>query len=153
MRVSDYIKSKVYFHLGYGNLQGIPVGDVAALNNAMDNVFSDGQYNFIKQIVDRCDIAWANTQPGELSSVVDTYSGDINRTVLHNDLLKTYRDLWEIYTGETDMLAAEFNAVNYRHQDSRRLRFAAFGGEYLQSLPGTRDTSVGTKLYLFNNFA
>lgn len=146
-------KSRTYFHLGYGNGSGIPAGDLAQLEEACAQVRNDYQLKRIKEILNRCDAAWEQTEPGTGASSSELYVGDINRSV-QRTFLGDSSILWhENYLRETDFLAQELNVPNYRQPGARAFTYARHGGEYVNAIPGPADTSVGSRLYLFRRFA
>lgn len=151
--LSSLDTSRCFFHLGYGNGSGIPAGDVAQLTEATKKVRDDYQLQRVKQILVRCDRAWEQTELGEGISSSEFYAGDINRSVQRTFTAESYAVWHENYLRETDFLAQELNVPNYRQEGSRAFAYSRWGGEYINSVPGAADTSVGTRIYLYRRFA
>lgn len=146
-------RSRVRFHLGYGNMAGIPTGDTARLEEAMDTVYDAYQMRRIQQILSRCDSAWDAAAPGTGGPVSkELISGDINRSVIRTtDPFRAQEIAYQYYLRETDNLAQELWVANYRREENLRYRFERSGGEYINLLRGVADTAVGAAQYEFTN--
>jgi hypothetical protein len=72
--------------------------------------------------------------------------GDANRTIAISDPLSADSQYREIYLRECDRLAESLYVANYRREDVRRYAFERSGSEFIMSVPGPADPSVGTRL-------
>lgn len=148
-------RSRVYFHLGYGSGAGIPTGDLARLEEAMDTVRDSYQLARIREILNRCDEAWTASKPGTGGAVSkELISGDINRSVIRTtDPYRAQEIAYRDYLRETDNLAQELWVANYRQEVHLRYRFERSGGEHINLLKGVADTAVGAAQYELSNNA
>lgn len=138
-------RSRVRFHLGMGSTAGIPEGDVARLEEAMDTVYDNYQLYRIQDILTRCDEAWEAARPGTGGPVSkELISGDINRSVIRTtDPFRAQEIAYQNYIRETDNLAQELWVANYRQERHLRYRYERSGGSYINLLKGVADTAVG----------
>lgn len=138
--------SRCYRHLGFGNGEGIPAGDVGRLNKAVQLVRDSYQRDHLKAILDRCDSAWVKTQLGgsENYESQEIYAGDINRTIRRDRPGEGRRIWWEYYLGCTDELAHELWVPNYWRDENLRYRFSDHGGEFILSVPGPSGEFLAT---------
>ena len=137
-----------------GSGAGIPVADLARLEEAMDTVRDTYQHRRIEQILDRCDDAWDAATPGTGGPVSkELISGDINRSVIRTtDPFRAQEIAYQYYLRETDNLAQELWVANYRREENLRYRFERSGGEHITLFRGVADTAVGAAQYeLANN--
>lgn len=145
-------KERVKFHLGYSSYAGIPAGDVEILEEAMDDIASEVQEQYIIQLLDRLDLVWELKDPTNPSTYTQAqiYAGDINRT--RKDL--SPRDaarLWNaIYLEMTDELARTLWVSNYRQERNLIHRYARSGATYINAAPGHAIPNVGSNLYLYS---
>lgn len=148
-------KSRTRFHLGFGNVQGIPAGDVARLEEAMNTIYDNYQEMRIIQILDRCDEAWELTQAGADGDYLtrEIYSGDINRANVRSEPGRSWKTWWENYLRQTDLLAQQLWVPNYNREEQMRYRFERSGGEYINVVPGVADTSVASRIHTIQLFA
>jgi hypothetical protein len=136
---SEYQK-RARWHL-FGTGAGIPAGDRARLEEAMNQIPDDTTLGYVVSLVNRCDSAWndiGNAQ-GVITVSAETYAGDLNRTVArgqrNSQLVEYYYD---IYYRHVDQLARRLWVPDYTTPNSDYYRYARFGGEYVNSLPGTQ---------------
>lgn len=154
MRLSDYDADRVRFHLGFNLGSQIPAGDCARLEEAMNRIPSSFWYEKITNQLDRCDRAWdasevlkeVATEGLIAPSRQQAIFGDANRTIAISDPLSADSQYREIYLRECDRLAESLYVPNYRREDVRRYAFERSGSEFIMSVPGPADPSVGTRL-------
>jgi hypothetical protein len=146
MQLDSFLKSKVRWHLGY-NLTSIPAGDLARLEEALDNIQDSYWYSKIVEQVNRCDEAEKRTDmTGSVNndtvprSRIESIAGDVDRTIATSDFKDTLR------------LAMHLYVPNYRNPEQARYRFNREGAEFIQALPGPADVAVGTRLMLESSF-
>lgn len=150
-RLDPYNRSRCAFHLGYGNRQGIPAGDVARLEEAMNQVYDNYQANRIQQILTLCDTAFAKvTGLNEQFQEVELIAGDINRSVQRGKTSGNFVANYQQYVNVTDLLAQELWVPNYRQEMNLRYRFERSGAEYIKAIPGIADTAVGSSIAEIN---
>jgi hypothetical protein len=147
-------QSRCRFHLGFGNYDGIPAGDVARLEQAMNSIKDNYQLRQVVIILDMCDNVFANIDPTSTDSIYTKQitTGDINRANIVSTPVETYKAWRTAYLQTTDLLAQELWVPNYRQEGQMRYRFERNAGEYIMSIPGVADTSIGTKIYLWKNY-
>lgn len=152
--LSTYDRSRCYHHCGFASGAGIPTGDIAALEEAMDRVRDFYQANVIEAILTSCDATWEDYLAGGTKrNSKELISGDINRSVQRSvDPMKAKQQAWEEYLSNTDRLAQFLWVPNYWQESSLRYRYERSGGEHINLLPGIADTAVGASQYeLFNS--
>ena len=154
MKLDTYLKSKIRRHLGY-NLTSVPAGDIARLEEALDNVQDTFWYDKIVEQISRCDAAEKRTDmTGSVNNDtvprnrIESIAGDVDRTVATSDFKETLKTWTEIYMFECDRLALHLYVPNYRNPLQARYRFEREGAEFIQALPGPADIAVGTRLML-----
>lgn len=148
-------KERVYFHLGYGNRDGVDAGDVAQVEEAFTTIRSDYMLNRILEQLDICDEAWAAsrlTRTGGRFTTKEIYLGDINRSI-SRESAKDNRVWWENYIKETDELAQLLWCPNYRREGMDRLRFERSAQAFIRAIPGVADTSVSSRKLEFQQLA
>ena len=141
MQLDEFIKSKCKWHLGY-NQTSIPAGDLARLEEALNNVQDSFWVSKIIEQVGRCDEAENITPAGRRENI----AGDVDRTISTTDYTDTLKTWTGIYLYETDRLAQHLYVPNYRNPEQARYRFNREGAEFIQALPGPADVAVGTRL-------
>ena len=62
MQLNDFQKSKVRFHLGYNSGAQVPAGDRSRLEEAMSLVPDNYFYDQIVYQINRCEVAWEQSQ-------------------------------------------------------------------------------------------
>lgn len=151
MELNDYDKSRCRWHVGYNVGANLPAGDIARLEEAMARVPDSYFYSQVLEHLNRCDKAWnvsqifkSETQPQP--SRVERITGDSERAIFSSDPLKADQDYREIYLREVDRLAESLYVANYRREEVRRYAFDRSGGEFIMTIPGPADTSVGTQI-------
>lgn len=149
-------KSRARWHL-MGSGGGVPAGDKAAIEEAMDTLPDDYTLQQVRLQLDRCDQTWALTRVSEESDPPifqrEIYAGDINRTIVRSAQDKRLRDYyWSIYYAEVEQLARILWVPEYRTPASDHWRFARGGGEYVQALPGVADSCISDRIMLSTNY-
>ena len=164
MELNDYLKTKVRFHLGYNAGAQLPAGDRARLEEAMALIPDEYWYDQIVYHLKRCDNAWQvsaylpddildpNGQGVVNFSRQEVLSGDVQRTINTSDPLKGDEYFREIYLRECDRLAESLYVANYRRPEVRRYAFDRAGSEFILAVPGPADTSVGSRIYLAEEY-
>ena len=111
MKLDTFLKSKVRWHLGY-NTTSIPAGDLARLEEALDNVPDSFWYSKIVEQAERCDEAEKRTDmTGTMNNStvprgrVESIAGDVDRTIATTDFKETLKTWTQTYMYETDRLA------------------------------------------------
>ena len=158
MQLDTFIKSKVRWHLGY-NLTSVPAGDLARLEEAMNNVQDSFWVSKIVEQISRCDEAEKRTDmTGTMNNEtvprgrIESIAGDVDRTIATTDFKETLKTWTGIYLYETDRLAMHLYVPNYRNPEQARYSFNREGAEFIQALLGPADVAVGTRLILENSF-
>jgi len=158
MQLDSFLKSKIRWHLGY-NTTSIPAGDLARLEEALNNVPDSFWYQKLVEQVNRCDEAEKRTDmTGSTNNNtvprnrLENIAGDVDRTITTTDFKETLKTWTEIYLYETDRLALHLYVANYRNPMQARYRFEREGAEFIQALPGPADVAVGTRFYFEYNF-
>ena len=153
MQLDSFLKSKIRWHLGY-NTTSIPAGDLARLEEALNNVPDSFWYSKLVEQVSRCDEAEKRTDmTGSVNNNsvprnrLENIAGDVDRTITTTDFKETLKTWTEIYLYETDRLALHLYVANYRNPMQARYRFEREGSEFIQALPGPADTAIGTRFY------
>jgi len=158
MQLDNFLKSKIRWHLGY-NTTSIPAGDLARLEEALDNVPDTFWYQKLVEQVNRCDEAEKRTDmTGSANNNtvprnrLENIAGDVDRTITTTDFKETLKTWTEIYLYETDRLALHLYVANYRNPMQARYRFEREGAEFIQALPGPADVAIGTRIHFEYNF-
>ena len=153
MQLDSFLKSKIRWHLGH-NTTSIPAGDLARLEEALNNVPDSFWYSKLVEQVSRCDEAEKRTDmTGSVNNNsvprnrLENIAGDVDRTITTTDFKETLKTWTEIYLYETDRLALHLYVANYRNPMQARYRFEREGAEFIQALPGPADTAIGTRFY------
>lgn len=141
--LSQTYQERCLWHL-VGTAAGVMAGDLARIYEAMNNIPSDSALRYVQELIDTCDEAWRDLKVAKNITTVsaETYAGDLNRTVARGqrnlELIKYYRDLYYYWV---DQLARKLWTPEYTTPDSDYYRYARFGGEYVNSLPGSKGAS------------
>jgi len=158
MQLDSFLKSKVRWHLGY-NTTSIPAGDLARLEEAVNNIPDSFWYSKIVEQISRCDEAEKRTDmTGSVHNNtvprnrIKDNAGYVDRTIATSDFRDTLKTWTAIYIYETDRLALHLYVPNYRNPEQARYRFDREGSEFIQALPGPADVAVGTRLMFETNF-
>ena len=124
--------------MGY-NTTSIPAGDLARLEEALDNVPDSFWYSKIVEQIERCDEAEKRTDmTGTMNNStvprgrVESIAGDVDRTIATTDFKETLKTWTQIYMYETDRLALHLYVPNYRNPEQARYRFNREGAEFIQ---------------------
>jgi hypothetical protein len=150
MRVDEFNRSRIRFHLGYGNRAGIPAGDVAVLEMAMSQIDGNYQFNQLKRLLDRADQLYENWTAMKVDSQVskELISGDLNRSVIRTlDPKMARKQAHESYLEIVQEIAQNLWVPNYREEVYQRYRFERGAGDYLDLVPGLPDTAIGAAQY------
>jgi len=154
MRLNDYDISRAAFHLGLNDGSMVPAGDMARFEEAVNRIPDSHWYERIVNQLDRCDRAWTASEvmkdvatTGALApSRTQRIFGDSNRSISISDPLNADSQYREVYLRECDRLAETLYVANYRREEVRRYAFERSGSEFIMSIPGPADTSVGTRI-------
>ena len=154
MRLNDYDISRAAFHLGMNEGASVPAGDMARFEEAVNRIPDSHWYDRITNQLDRCDRAWDASEvmkgvatTGEMApSRTQRIFGDSNRSISISDPLNADSQYREVYLRECDRLAETLYVANYRRDEVRRYAFERSGSEFIMSVPGPADTSVGTRI-------
>jgi hypothetical protein len=157
VRLNDYDISRAAFHLGMNEGAQTPAGDMARFEEAVNRIPDSHWYDRVVNQLDRCDRAWYASEvlkdvqtTGQLApSRTQNIFGDANRAIQISDPLNADTQYREIYLRECDRLAETLFCANYRREQVRRFAFERSGGEFILSVPGPADTSVGTRILEF----
>lgn len=147
--LSEYDTERAFFHLGYGSAINIDVGDVDRLSNAINDIRSDYIRDQIINILDRCDRIYADMDITTTSfgTIVETYIGDINRSVTRVDLRDVSQLLRSTYQEETDRLAKILAVSNYNSPYMDQFRYSHDNAStYIKNtVLGPADTSIASR--------
>ena len=154
MRLNDYDISRAAFHLGMNEGASVPAGDMARFEEAVNRIPDSHWYDRITNQLDRCDRAWDASEvmkgvgsTGQMApSRTQRIFGDSNRSIEISDPLNADSQYREVYLRECDRLAETLYVANYRRDEVRRYAFERSGSEFILSVPGPADTSVGTRI-------
>ncbi len=148
MKLQGLHRDRCYYHLGYGNAAGIPAGDLARLEEALDTIKSDYMHHKVLEQLDRCDRAWELSElanDGGRFQSKSLYTGDINRAII-NISAKDNRVWWENYLQEGRRLAQLLWVPFYYDEESLRYRFERTGADFISTIPGVADTCAVSRL-------
>lgn len=152
MKLSDFDKSRVRYHLGY-YVTSVPAGDYARLEEALNTVPDSYFYSKIVRQLERCDEAEKKTEVATTPSTrVENIVGDVDRTIRSSNAKEALKVWDEIYLYETNRLAYILYVPNYKDPMQARYRYERSGAEFIQAMPGPADVSVGSNLYLNLNW-
>ena len=148
MKLSDFDKSRVRYHLGYFTVS-VPAGDYARLEEAMNTIPDSYFYDKISVQLGRCDTAEKKTEVATSPSTrLESIAGDVDRTIKSSNEKEALKIWNEIYLYESNRLAGILYVPNYKDPVQARYRYERSGAEYIQSLPGPADTAVGSRVFL-----
>ena len=154
MQLNDFQKSKVRFHLGYNAGAQVPAGARSRLEEAMALVPDTYFYDQIVYQINRCEVAWKQSQFYSDSGLpvgfsrLEEIAGDVQRTIRTTDPLKADADSYELYLRECDRLAETLYVANFKRPEVRAFGFERSGAEFIMAIPGPADTAVGTRIML-----
>ena len=148
MKLSDFDKSRVRYHLGYFTVS-VPAGDYAQLEEAMNTLPDSYFYDKIAIQIGRCDTAEKKTEVASSPSTrLESIAGDVDRTIKSSNAKDALKIWNEIYLYETNRLAGILYVPNYKDPMQARYRYERSGAEFIQALPGPADTAVGSRMVL-----
>ena len=124
--LAEFYKQRIRWHLN-GLQSGIPLGDLARLEQAMDQIPDTYARTRVYEAIDRCDDAYAATRTlvrGMDVTESQSYIGDINRTVTRAEKsTKLWSQYWDVYQRCIEELANRLWAPyfyggrgEYRHE-------------------------------------
>lgn len=148
-------RERCYFHLGYGNRDGIDAGDVAQVEESFTTIRSSYMLNRILEQLDICDDAWEAsrlTRSGIRYTTKEIYLGDLNRSI-SRDSSKDNRLWWDNYLKESQELAQLLWVPNYRMESMQRFRYERSAQAFIRAIPGVADTSVSSRRLEFAQLA
>jgi len=152
VKLSDFDKSRVRYHLGY-YVVSVPAGDYARLEEAMNTVPDSYFYSKIIIQIDRCDTAEKKTEVATTPSTrVENIAGDVDRTIRSSNAKEALKTWDEIYLYETNRLAHILYVPNYKDPFQACYRYERSGAEFIQAMPGPADVSVGSNIFLAENY-
>jgi hypothetical protein len=146
MKLDPHNRDRCRFHLGYGNRGGIPAADVAILEQAMDTIDGNYQYNRLIELLDECDNLYTNWRSMRVDDQVskELISGDLNRSVIRTlDPAMARKQAWARYMDLVREITQNLWVPNYRDDVYLRYRFERGAGDYLNLIPGVADTAIG----------
>lgn len=150
--LSQLDKERVYFHLGYASRVAIDVADVARIEEACNEIYSDYLKGKLEDLLDICDLTYEQ-KFAVLNNWYDArelYQGDINRASRRVEPAKQQRIWQEEYLRVTDELAKELRVTNYNRPDSWAFTHYRSGASYVGAIPGPADTSVSSRRVEFD---
>ena len=154
MKLSEYEKSRVRYHLGY-LVVSVPAGDYARLEEATNTIPDSFFYNKIITQLGRCDTAEKKTEMAAASAPstrLENIVSDVDRTIRSSNIKEALR-LWDdVYLYETNRLAQILYVPNYKDPMESRYRYERSGAEFIEALPGPADVSTGSNVYLHSNY-
>lgn len=145
--LSQYDKERAYFHLGYASRVAIDAADVARLEQACNEVWSDYQKTQLTKLLDICDMTYEQKflVLNNWFDAREIFTGDVNRSSRRSEPQKQAR-IWESeYLKVTDQLAKELRVTNYNRPDSWTWTHERNAGAYIKAIPGPADTSVASR--------
>lgn len=152
MNLSDFDKSRVRYHLGY-YVTSVPAGDYARLEEAMNTVPDSFFYSKIVRQLARCDEAEKKTEVATSPSTrIENIAGDVDRTIRSSNAKEALKVWDEVYLYETNRLAYILYVPNYKDPMQARYRYERSGAEFIQAMPGPADVSVGSNIFLCENY-
>ena len=145
-------KERVYFHLGYSSRVAIDVADIARLEEACNELYSDYVKARLVDLLDRADLTYEQKflVTNNWYDAREIYEGDINRASRRNEPAKQQRIWQEEYLRVTDEIAKELRVTNFNRPDSWIYTHYRSGETYLKSIPGPADTSVSSRIVEFD---
>lgn len=152
--LSDLEKSKARFHL-VGTGAGVPAGDLARIEEALDNIPDETIKSYVVNLINNCDRLWTLclSSDNQQNVTAELYSGDINRSTLRSRRDPGTMEFWyTAYFKAVDQLAHVLWVPEYRTPNGDHFRYARSGGDYLNSLPGQQGPS-GDAVLLALKFA
>lgn len=150
-QLSAIERDRARFHLGYASYSGIPAQDVAQLEGALNEIWSNTIYSYVLKQLNICEEAWeATNQLEERSGEKSLFTGDINRANVRWNLGSELRRWNVFYDHCVNELAVTLHVFNYRDEQIRSNRFERWGSEYINAIPGPADTSISDHIVIQN---
>lgn len=140
-------KERVYFHLGYGSRVGIDAGDIARVEQACTEVYSDDLKLRIIHILDIADKTYAQTYLVENTwyDSKDLIVGDSNRSSRRVEPQKQ-QQIWQAeYSRICRDLAKLLRVTNYNDSNAWQWTHDRNSQAYINIIPGVADTSVASR--------
>ena len=138
--LDDTYKKLARWHL-VGTGAGVPAGDLARVEEAINEIPDETILLKVKQVINWCEAAWSDLQfvQNTITMNAESYAGDINRIVTRAQKGEQVMEFYhKVYYQRVDMLARTLWVPEYRTPDNDHVRYARHGGEYVKSLPGTQ---------------
>lgn len=142
-------KERVFFHLGMPSRAGVPAGDVAEVEQALNEIPSDYVKGQVLSTLDICDLLFEARNPINTQArftLREIYAGDINRSVVR-DIIDDIGDWERLYVKWTDELALQLSVPNYRNEGYQSLKFARTNESFVNTIPGPADTAIGSSKF------
>lgn len=121
--LTDENQAKVKFHLGYN--YSVPPADYARVLNAMTTIPDDWTVTRIGELINRCEVAYANTAIDEgviIDNERESFNGTEGAVVTQQTTLFGSRDTYNLryrdYMNECRNLAITLGVRNYRDIES-----------------------------------
>jgi hypothetical protein len=131
----------------------VPAGDYARLEEAMNTIPDSFFYSKIVRQLGRCDEAEKKTEVATSPSTrIENIAGDVDRTIRSSNAKEALKVWDEIYLYETNRLAYILYVPNYKDPMQARYRYERSGAEFIQAIPGPADVSVGSNIFLAENY-
>jgi hypothetical protein len=143
VKLDSIYRQLASFHL-YGTRAGVPVGDLAAFEEACATIPDETAAAKVRDLIGRVEKAWndLSTAQQAIATRTETYGGDINRAVVRAERSRQVVEFYyDVYYRHVDMLARMLNVPEYTTPNSDTYRYARHGGEYVKSLPGAAGNS------------
>lgn len=145
--LSDWDKSRVYFHLGMGARTGIDVADLADVEEACKIIPDEYTHLRVLEQLDICDEAFElsrMTRGGNRFTTREQFAGDLSRSIVRESA-KDFRVWHENYLNECRNLAQLLWCPLYRDEQMLRYRYERAAGAFISCIPGPADTSVSSR--------
>ena len=148
-------KGRVYFHLGYGSLVGIDAGDIARVEQACNEIYSDALKLRIINLLDIADETYEQTYlvRNEWFDSKDIIIGDTNRSSRRVEPIKQQRIFQEEYSRVCRDLAKLLRVTNYNDPNSWQWTHDRNAQAYIKLIPGVADTSTASRAIEVQKFA
>lgn len=151
--LNQYDKERVFFHLGYASRVAIDAADVARVEQACNEIWSDYQKSQLVKLLDICDMTYEQKflVLNNWYDAREIFQGDVNRSSRRSEPQKQAR-IWESeYLKVTDQLAKELRVTNYNRPDSWVWTHERNASAYIKAIPGPPDTSVASRTVEFRD--
>ena len=144
-------KERVFFHLGYGSRVAIDVADVARLEEACNEIWSEYQKTELIKLLDIADLTYEQKflVLNNWYDAREIFEGDINRASRRSEPQKQQRIWQDEYQRVTDNIAKELRVTNYSSPNSWAWTHERNASGYIKAIPGPADTSVASRIVEF----